>query len=167
MNINDPAIIKFTDFSQTEWKILVEKDVASDKSRYIYLDELVNTTTVQTVAGAKTFSDNLQVNAQAHGGYYIKPFSASATFNANNGNNQQMDVTASTTIAIINEVPGTFVITLIIDTGTPPTIEIDSSLGNPYDNNPDFAIANGDENTITVLVKPDGTKRYTINTITA
>jgi hypothetical protein len=108
-----------------------------------------------------------QFGGQAHSGYYVKPFSASATFNANNGNNQQMNVTASTTIAIINEVPGTFVITLIINTGTPPTIELGSSLGDPYDNNPDLAVANGDENTIMVLVKPNGTKRYTINTKTA
>ena len=104
---------------------------------------------------------------QAHGGSYVKAFSATATFDANDGNNQEMIVTASTTIAIENELPGTYIITLEIDSGAAPTINIDASIGTPVDNNATIINADNDINIITLVVRPNGTKYYTINTITA
>ena len=104
---------------------------------------------------------------QAHSASYVKTFSASATFNANDGNNQKMAVTGDTTIALSNEQPGVFIVKLIISTGTPPTITIGNSFGDPLDNTPSFITANGDTNTITVVVDGDGLKEYTINQRTA
>ena len=87
-----------------------------------------------TIAGKKTFSDNLKVNAQAHGGDTLESFSASKTFDANDGNVFEMDVTASTTIGITNEEAGTYIFRLKIDTATPPTITVGASLGTKLPN---------------------------------
>ena len=110
--------------------------------------------------------DNFSFGGQAHGGDFVKSFSASAIFDAEDGNNQEMLVTASTTIAITNELPGTYIITLEIDTVTPPTITIGASLGDPLDNNATLLNADNDINVITLVVRPNATKYYSISTIT-
>jgi hypothetical protein len=119
-----------------------------------------NGTTVQVDA-------NLVVTGQAHGGYFIKEWSASATFNANDGNNQGMLCTANSTIEIENELQGTFIIHLVISGASVTALALGTSLGTPYDNNAELIYSDGDKNTITVYVDPWGNKQYTINTITA
>jgi len=103
---------------------------------------------------------------QAHGGNSLEVFSASKTFDANNGNNQKMLVTASTTIAISDELPGTYIFILEIDTVTPPTITIGASFGDVLDNSADLINADNDINILTLLVDSSGNKYYTINTKT-
>ena len=157
---------ELTNLADTGWAAYVGKSTDGSPDRFLSTQHLVYTSTNQTIAGEKTFSDNLQVDAQAHGGSNTKTFSASATFDADDGNNQQMEVTASTTIALTNELPGTYIITLEINTGTPPTITIGASLGTVMDNSADLINTDNDINIITILVRPDGAKYYTINTIT-
>lgn len=121
-------------------------------------------TTNQTVVGEKTLSDNLKVNAQAHGGDTLESFSASKTFDADNGNVFEMDVTASTTIGITNEESGTYVFRLKIDTGTPPTITVGASLGTKLPNaSLDFDDTDTVINILTLVVWPSGAKDYTIS----
>lgn len=115
----------------------------------------------QTIAGNKVFSN------QAHGGDSLETFSAAKTFDANNGNNQKMLVTASTTIGITNELPGTYVFVLEIDTATPPTITIGASFGTVLDNSADLITEDNDINILTLVVDTQGNKYYTINTLTA
>lgn len=129
--------------------------------------EFVDKTNAQTIAGEKTFSDNLQVNAQAHGGSLTVSFSASQTFNINSGNNQKMPVTASTNVGISDELPGTVILELEIDSGASPTITPNANLGTVMDGSSDFINADNDINIITIYINPDGAKRYTVNTITA
>jgi len=121
----------------------------------------------QTIFGEKTFNDDLKSDGQAHGGHFIKSFSASATFDAEDGNNQEMEVTTDTTIAISNELPGTYIITLEINSVTAPVITIGASLGTAIDDSKDFIDADNDINIITLVVRPDTTKYYSISTITA
>jgi len=112
-------------------------------------------------------TDAFNFGGQAHGGSYVKDFSASATFDADDGNNQYMEVTASTTVGLSNELPGTYILKLEINSGASPVITPHASLGDPFDNNATLLDANGDTNTITVVVDANGDKEYTINTRTA
>lgn len=127
----------------------------------LFLSSLVSifadSSTLEVTAEKSVFS------GQAHGGSYTKSFSASATFDANDGNFQKMVVTASTTVAITNELPGTYIIKLEIDTATSPTVTIGASLGTKLPNG-SLDIDNADNaiNIITVAVDPDGTKDYSI-----
>ena len=106
-------------------------------------NEQLQITLPTTIVGNRFF------DGQAHGGKYIKTWSASATFSADDGNNQYMEVTASTTIEIADEEPGVFIIDLEINSGLNPTITLGTSLGVPYDNTPDIINSDGDINTIT------------------
>lgn len=115
----------------------------------------------QEITGNKLFQN------QAHGGDFIKTFSASATFDADDGNNQYMEVTASTTIAIINEQPGMYEFELEINSGASPTITISASLGTITDNAATLINADNDINLITLYVNPNGSKRYTVEIVTA
>ena len=114
-----------------------------------------------------SMANDFAFGGQAHGGDHIQTFSASTTFNAVNGNNQEMLITASTTIGISNELPGTYIFTLEIDTGIPPTITIGASFGSPIDNNATLVDTDSSINILTLVVRSNGTKYYTINTITA
>lgn len=160
--VDDSELVNGDTVANDSAVILNTAKVSYDDSGNVVLK-----TTNQTIAGEKTFSDNLKVNAQAHGGSSVESFSASKTFDANDGNNQSMDVTASTTIGITNELPGTYVIELEIDTATPPTITIGASFGDVMDNSADLINVDNDINILTLYVNPSGAKRYTINTITA
>lgn len=130
-------------------------------------DSFGSSSEAETITGDKTFSDNVIIDGQAHGGNHVQTFSASTTFDADNGNNQEMIVTATTTIGITNELPGTYVITLEIDSVASPTITIGASFGTAVDNNAALINADNDINIITLVVRPNATKYYTINTITA
>lgn len=121
----------------------------------------------QTIAGEKTFTDNLQCEGQAHGGSYTKTFTASATFDADDGNNQRMVCTGDTALALSNEQPGVFIITLPISGSGVSSISIGASLGTPYPNNDTLAYTDGSINTITVLVDDNGDKSYTITAYAA
>ncbi len=116
----------------------------------------------QTIAGEKTFSDNLKVNAQAHGGDTLESFSASKTFDADNGNVFEMVVTGDTTINISNEEAGTFIFRLEINSAASPTITAGASFGTKLTNSSD--IVNDDDaiNIITLVVWPSGAKNYSI-----
>lgn len=117
--------------------------------------------------GSQVIAGNKQFSNQAHGGSYTQVFSAATTFDANNGNNQKMIVTSTTTINIANELPGVYIFKLPISSVASPTINIGSSFGTPFDNNAELLNGNGDSNTITLHVDNDGIKEYTINTIEA
>jgi len=112
-------------------------------------------------------TDDFEFGGQAHGGSATVAFSASKTFDAVDGNNQKMVVTATTEVAITNELPGTYVFTLEIDSGASPVITVGASFGTVMDNSADIIDADNDIIIITLLVDPDGTKYYTVNTITA
>lgn len=142
--------------------------VQANTSKVSYDDagNVVLLTGNQTVAGEKTLSNNLKVNAQAHGGDTLEGFSASKEFDADDGNNQEMEVTASTAISITNELPGTFLIWLPINSGASPGITPDASLGTKANNSDDFSDVDGDINLVTIAVSNSGIKIYTITVIT-
>jgi hypothetical protein len=104
---------------------------------------------------------------QANSASLTSSFSASKTFSADDGNNQKMLVTASTNVGISDELPGTMIIELEIDSGASPTITPNANLGTVMDNSASFINADNDINIITIYINPDGAKRYTVNTITA
>jgi hypothetical protein len=109
-------------------------------------------------------TDAVAFGGQAHGGSYTETFSASKTFNANNGNVQEMVVTGSTTIGITNEQAGTYIFRLEIDTATPPTITAGASFGTKLPNSSlDFINADNDVNILTLIVSKSGAKEYTIS----
>ncbi len=132
-----------------------QKQIAQSGQTYGHINDVT-----QNIAGNKLF-DN-----QAHGGNHVQTFSASTTFDANNGNNQAMIVTAATTIGITNELPGVYVFTLEIDSGASPAITIGASFGDPANDNATISDVDNDINVITLVVRPSGGKYYTITTIT-
>ena len=142
----------------------LQTNLDSNGSSYILGNLGINTS---TITQALTVSGNTVISGQGHGGTFTATFANPLTFSANNGNIQQVAVTADTTIEITLELPGTFIFILNISTATPPTITIGTSFGLPFDNTPALINADGDSNVITLIVFPDGTKRYTANTITA
>jgi hypothetical protein len=106
--------------------------------------------------------EEFNFGGQAHGGSYTKTFTASATFDADDGNNQRMVCTGDSTLAMSNESPGVFIIDLPISGSGVSTITIGASFGQAYPNNDSLAYTDGSINTITLLVNPNGDKRYTI-----
>lgn len=152
-NINNKAgLVKLTDFTEA-------------------LNRLICTASAGTVDGyidiAEMFLKGRTFTGQAHGGYYTKTFTASATFNANDGNNQTMTCTGDTTLAISNELPGIYVFDLPISGSGVSSITIGATFGTPYDSNDSLAYTDGSQNTITLFVNANGTKKYTITSITA
>lgn len=132
-----------------------DKALAQSGQTYGHIDDAV-----QNIAGNKIF-DN-----QAHGGNHVQSFSASTTFNSNNGNNQEMVVTAATTIDISNELPGTYIYTLEIDSVAAPVITVGASFGSSANTNPALSTNDNDINIITLVVRPNGTKYYTVLVVT-
>lgn len=131
------------------------KALAQSGETYGHIDDAT-----QNIAGNKLF-DN-----QAHGGNFVQSFSASTTFNTNNGNNQEMIVTAATTIGVSNEVPGTYIFNLEIDSVAAPVITIGASFGDGANTNPPLSTDDNDINVITLVVRPNATKYYTVLIIT-
>ena len=131
-----------------------QKQIAGSGQTYGHINDVE-----QEITGNKLFQN------QAHGGDNIRTFSASTTFDADDGNNQAMIVTAATTIGITNELPGIYIFTLEIDSGASPTITIGSSFGDPANDNAAISDVDNDINVITLVVRPGGGKYYTITTI--
>lgn len=114
---------------------------------------------LMAVAG---MADAFSFGGQAHGGSYTKTFSATGTFDADDGNNQRMVCTGDSTINITNEEPGVFILDLPISGGGVSSLTLGASLGQAYPNNDSLAYTDGSINTITVFVNANGDKRYTI-----
>lgn len=145
-----------TDFSHNS---LNDVDLATTGITYGHIDD-----STQTIYGNKTFDGNLQIDGQAHGGSYQATWSSGVIFSANNGNIQEVIATNSGTVALSNDLPGTYIFRVEIDTVSGPTITMDSSLGTeltnsslPFDNS-DNAV-----NIITVVKFNSGAKSYTIS----
>jgi len=114
----------------------------------------------QTIGGNKKFAN------QAHAGDNEAVFSATQTFDLDDGNNQEMPVTGDTTVEVSNEEAGTYLLWLPVISGT-PTITIGTSFGDVLDNSGTLLNADGDVNLITLVVSPSGLKKYSINIQTA
>jgi len=114
----------------------------------------------QIIGGNKKFAN------QAHAGDNEASFSASQTFDLDDGNNQEMPVTGDTTVEVSNEEAGTYLLWLPVISGT-PTITIGTSFGDVLDNSGTLLNADGDVNLITFIVSPSGLKKYSINIQTA
>lgn len=138
---------------------------------------LVNLTTNRSVSwpdisgliAVNGMLEAFKFGGQATGGSYTASFAATASFNLNNGNSQQMTLTGNlTSLELTNEVNGgSYLIYLIQDaTGSRTIPTPDSSFGNKTDNSVDFVTASNAVNLINVNVRPDGTTYYTIETYT-
>lgn len=97
-------------------------------------------------------------------------FAASPTFDLSKAPIQEMPVTGNTAPAISNEKPGgTYILTFAIDSTGGYSITPDSSFGTKTDNSID-AISSATANAIyiyTIVVRPNGSKFYTIESIGA
>jgi len=94
-------------------------------------------------------------------------FSATASFNLNSGNSQQMTLTSSlTSLAVTNKQNGgSYLIYLIQDATGGRTIPTpDVSLGSKTDNSSNFSTDINAVNIININVRPDGTTYYTVET---
>lgn len=104
---------------------------------------------------------------QAHSGFNTEAFSAAITFDTIKGNNQEMAVTAATTIGITDSEnsgeirPGTYVFCLPIDSALSPTITVGASFGDPIGGGA-FNLNDTEHNILTLLVSASGEKLYTI-----
>ena len=108
---------------------------------------------------------------QVTGGSSTESFSATKTFDMNDGNTQQMTLTGNvTSLTLSNKVAGSsYLIYLIQDgTGSRTIPAPDSTFGTQTDNSVSaFITALNDINIINVNVRPDGTTSWTLETITA
>lgn len=119
-------------------------------------------TGAQTIAGNKTFSNQANVSGNT------VTFSATATFNLDNGNVQEMTLTGDiTSLSLSNKANGgTYIIYLIQDaTGGRAIPTPDSTFGTKTTNSADFTTAANGVNIITVNVRPGGTTYYSIETV--
>jgi hypothetical protein len=161
-----------TDFSDTDFSLYNNTDatkilqfllsgITTGNTRTLTVPDISGLLAVAGMVNAFSFG------GQAHGGSNVKTFAASATFNANDGNNQYMEVIGDCTILISNLDEGTMIIQLKVTVGTSPVITIDSSLGDPCDNSATLINANGDRNKITIHKDASGVVEHIINTTTA
>jgi len=111
----------------------------------------------QTIAGNKKFTN------QAHAGDSLEAFSATKTFDLDNGGVQEMPITADTTIEVENEEAGTYIFRLPITVGTSPAITVGTSYGTLLGGGT-LKDADGDTNIVTLTVWPSGAKDYLITT---
>jgi len=109
---------------------------------------------------------SFQSTGQANSGSKIETFSAAKTFDLNNGNNQYMPISANTVLSLSNKLPGTYIIQLQ-NTAVVTSITVDSTFGDALDNSPDFLLASGDRNKITVHVDANNNTEYINSTKTA
>jgi hypothetical protein len=115
-----------------------------------------------------TITGNTKFAGQAVGGTKILTFSATPTFNCNEGNVFYMPVTADVTEwNISNEKPGgSYRIYMVLD-GNPHTIgNPGASVDKKTDNSADFAVAANNRNIIDISVDPNGYVEYSIETST-
>jgi hypothetical protein len=99
---------------------------------------------------------------QAVGGYYEKTFSATPTFNFNNGNTQQITVTANITgWAVSNQLRGGSYTIYFIISGTITSIASMTG-GTQTDNSLSFDLTDTKINIVNVFVMPDGSVKWSI-----
>lgn len=111
----------------------------------------------------------LNVSKQAKGGSKIVTFSATPTFNLNDGNSQKMTLTGSvTSLTLSNKLNGgSYLIYLVQDSTGGRTIpNPDSTFGVKTDNSADFVTDANAVNLININVDADGITYYTIETYT-
>jgi hypothetical protein len=109
-------------------------------------------------------------NGQAVGGDSIEPFASSITFDFNDGNSQQVTLTADVTSwAITNELSaGSYVIYFVQDAVGGHAIADPTGIDHEGDNSiSDFATTANDINIVNIFVMPDGTTIWSlVETIT-
>ena len=114
-------------------------------------------------------AESFVFGSQATGGSETVSFSATPTFDLDDGNSQQMTLTGNlTSLSLTNkENGGSYLIYLIQDaTGSRTIPTPDSSFGNETDNSASFVTDANAVNLINVNVRPDGTTYYTVETYT-
>lgn len=125
--------------------------------------------TPQVIAGNKDFS------GQVKGGDSSESFSATKTFDMNNGNMQKMTVTGNmTSLAISNESNGSsyLIILQIGGSGSYTIPQAGASIGTRTDNSVDDSVSSWYPTTVgskiiyNINVEPDGDTHYSIETIT-
>lgn len=117
------------------------------------------------VNGAAKITGTLTVIGQAVGGYTTKTFSATPTFNFNQGNSQQLTLTGNlTSWTISNDLPaGSYVIYLIQDSTGSRTIP--DPTGIDYEGNNSIASFDTTANAINIVnvfIMPDGTSIWSL-----
>lgn len=121
---------------------------------------------LMAVAG---MAEAFQFGGQANGGYSVESFSATKTFNLNNGVSQEMTLTGNvTSLTLSNKANGGSYLIYLIEDGTGgrtiPTP--DSTFGSKTDNSADFVTTANAVNIINVNVRPNGTTYWTLETYT-
>lgn len=121
---------------------------------------------LMAVAG---MAEAFQFGGQANGGYSVESFSATKTFNLNNGVSQEMTLTGNvTSLTLSNKANGGSYLIYLIEDGTGgrtiPTP--DSTFGNKTDNSADFITTANAVNIINVNVRPNGSTYWTLETYT-
>ena len=122
---------------------------------------------LMAVAG---MAEAFQFGGQANGGYSVESFSATKTFNLNNGVSQEMVITGNiTSLSLSNKVNGGSYLIYLVQNGTGgytiPTP--DSTFGSETDNSaPAFITTANAVNIINVNVRPNGTTYWTLETYT-
>ena len=131
------------------------------------------TLTVPDVSGLLAVAgmiDAFKFEGQATGGDFAKTFAAAASFDLDNGNSQEMTITANvTSLALTNKVNGGSYLIYLIQDGTGGwTMPVpDSSFGNETDNSaPAFITTANAVNLINVNVRSNGTTYWTLETYT-
>lgn len=114
-------------------------------------------------------AEAFQFGGQANGGYSVESFSATKTFNLNNGVSQEMTLTGNvTSLTLSNKANGGSYLIYLIEDGTGgrtiPTP--DSTFGSKTDNSADFVTTANAVNMINVNVRPGGATYYTVETYT-
>lgn len=103
--------------------------------------------TLQTLNSAIRIVGNLSIDALAYSEEYAQTWSASTTFNFNNGNVQTSTVTSGATLSLSNKVNGSSVLLDLLTDGTGGySLAFDSTFGdldNIGENTPLVVVANG------------------------
>lgn len=126
-------------------------------------NRIVTMPNISGLMAVKGMLEAFTFGGQAHAGSKVETFSATKTFNLNNGSNQYMSVSANTVLTLSNKLPGTYIIQLQ-NTVLVTSITVDSTFGNPVDNNPAFLLTSGGRNKITVHVDANNNTEYLIST---
>jgi hypothetical protein len=164
---------ELTDFTESNIRIYLADVNVPITSKFLLLDKLIthlNSLYVVLADVDQTKSGNLKIGGQATGGDSSESFSATKTFDLDDGNAQEMTLTANvTSLTLDNKVNGgSYLIYLIQDaTGGRTIPPPDSTFGNKTDNSvSDFVTDSNAVNIINVNVRPNGTTYWTLETYT-
>lgn len=147
---------------------------ASDYELEFLLDNLTSdrVATMPDISGLMAvagMTEAFTFGGQANGGSSVESFSATKTFNLNNGVSQEMTLTGNvTSLTLSNKLNGgSYLIWLIQDgTGGRTIPTPDSTFGNVTDNSASFVTTANAVNIINVNVRPNGATYYTVETYT-